>query len=59
MRKAESTPSKLLLLPLIPALALGIIEVASHLSLPASSYASVDQAPPSPPPPCTDCTMAL
>ncbi len=46
MRKAEATPSKLLLLPLIPALAFGIVEIASRISMPAPSVVVIEPATP-------------
>lgn len=47
MRKAETAPKKLLFLPLIPALALGIVSVASQLVAPTSvaTIAQVHLAP--------------
>jgi hypothetical protein len=58
MKRAESTP-KLLLLPLIPMLALGIVELGNRISAPAP-IASMDQAPDVNPAPdrCDDCVMA-
>lgn len=44
MRKAETASNKLLLLPLIPALALGIVRIATQISAPAP-VASIGQAP--------------
>ncbi len=51
-------PKTLLLLPLIPALALGIIEVASRIHAPAT--VAKGQAPEISPEPdrCSDCTYA-
>lgn len=58
MKRADSAP-KLLLLPLIPLLALGIVEVANRVQAPAPT-ASMDQAPDVSPAPdrCDDCVMA-
>lgn len=58
MKRADSTPLRLLLLPLVPALGLGIVEVASRVSMPAN-VAAVDEAPaPAPSPqPCEGCVM--
>jgi hypothetical protein len=44
MKRAETSPLKMLLLPLVPALALGIVEVASHIHLPAQ-IVTVDTPP--------------
>ena len=59
MRKVD--PLKLLLLPLIPALGFGIVEVAQRIDLgftvrtePAVAVAPT-VAPPLPPPICIDC----
>lgn len=69
MRKAESTPSKLLLLPLIPALAFGIVELANHVSIPTATITVLEQpapvkrvieAPvPPPEPECRGCTLSF
>ncbi len=61
MRKID--PLKLLLLPLIPALGLGIVEVAKRIDLgftddtsePAVAIAPTEAPPLPPPPPCIDC----
>lgn len=59
MKRAESTPlAKLLLLPLVPALALGIVEVASHIALPTNLVAIDTPPDPAPDPaPCDTCVM--
>lgn len=50
-------PKALLLLPLIPALALGIVQVASRIDVPTT--VAKGQAPVSPEPErCIDCTYA-
>ena len=56
MRNANTTPKKLLLLPLIPALALGIVEVASRIHAPAP-VAQQLQAPDPAPEFCCDTAM--
>jgi hypothetical protein len=55
--KAETSPFKLLLLPLVPLLAFGIVEVASHVSVPATI--SNEEAPELvvEPDRCTRCAM--
>lgn len=73
MRKAELSPLKLLLLPLIPALALGIVDVASKITTP-DQIVSIErdpgpppnlapiEHPPAPvlaPEPCAACAMSL
>ncbi len=73
MRNAETAPKKLLLLPLIPALALGILCVATQIVAPTSTasieqvhvapapVASIDQ-PPAPvvdANPCNACVTSL
>jgi hypothetical protein len=55
--KAETSSLKLLLLPLVPALAFGIFEVASHISVPAPIAAHEAPDPAPDPESCINCEM--
>ncbi len=75
MRKAETTSKKLLLLPVIPALVLGIVELATPAQIPFSAPVPVCVERESVPPPvvaideppqmapetggCSSCTASL
>lgn len=58
MKRAESLSARLLLLPLVPMFALGIVEVASRIHAP-TPVASMDRAPDVTPEPdrCDACAM--